>query len=293
MRLRGLACLVLMAATTGCLKENQLFDPLGDGSSVGTSGGSTGAPTTGLTQGTGEPECPALAPPSDPRAVCELDALPPFNVATHPVFAGTCDDTPVTVWARRPVDNADLIQVCDADCVTCDDPDTIDLTDPTYEFLKVSNILPPPGECMRVVHAGAVASDAVCRTRRLTLWSGAGSPRFAAGVDSLAPIPGTGITLELGDGFLCECSDADRTETDNDGDLRYPCCVQSPINSHDVILTPDGGCPLRIRRGPANLTNFSTLGSSYDFILHNAYRYEATCAAARSTTYWTMTRAAG
>lgn len=288
MRLRRLACLALVTAAAGCLKENKLFDPYGSESGEGSAGA-----TTDLTGGTGGSGCPALAPPSEQLETCELDSLSPFNVGVHPVFTADCNDV-VTVWATRSVDTPNLVQVCDADCAACDGPNPIDLQDPAYSFLNVSNILAPAGECMKVAHTGELV-DNVCRTTRLTLWSGADTaPRFAAGIDALDPLPGTGITLELAvdDSSLCTCSEADIAEELN-GQPKYPCCAQFPVRAHDVLLTPDDGCPLRIRRGPANLTAFSTLGSRYDFILHNAYAYEGACGAARNTIYWTMTRAAG
>jgi hypothetical protein len=283
MRLRSLACLVLLAAP-GCIKPNLLFDPL-ETESDGASGGPVDS--TGLTEGTGG-ECPGLAPPAEPLATCELDALSPFTVGAHPVFAGQCDGTPATVWARLSADEQ-LIEICDENCGACDGPNPIDLNDSSYSFLTVSNILPPAGECMRVMHAGALDANNVCRTTLLTLWGAAPTPRFAAGIDSLSPLPGTGITLEQGDTFLCDCSQADIDAQGNSGP-KYPCCATLPIRAGDVVLTPDGGCPVRVLRGPANLTRITAQGSTYEFILHNAYAYEGSCPAARSTIYWTMTR---
>lgn len=284
MRLGRLACLVLLVAS-GCLKNNALFDPFATESGDGSGGGGG---STDMTQGTGGLECPELDPPALSLAVCELDALTAFNVGDHPVFSGQCDGTAVTVWAQRSADNT-AVMICDENCGDCGLPNPIDLNDSRYSFLAVSSILPPAGECTRVVHAGKLGSDSTCHTTQLTLWGEDPTPRFAAGIDTLATLPGTGITLERGETYLCECSDGDKQDTE-----RYPCCANLPVRAAgDVLLTPDDGCQLRVLRGPVNLKRFTTLGSTYDFILHNAYGYEGSCGAARNTIYWTMTRISG
>lgn len=278
--------LVLLLSLTACQKPNDLFvltESSGSGGGSSTSTSTGGSSSGGVTEGGG---CPALDPRGDAVAECELAAPPALNIGNHPAFAGSCDGTVMTVWARVSEGNNDIVELCDEDCGACDPNSTIDLTDQRYQFLRLLKVVADPGMCMRVVHEGQTLDPTPCTTKRLAVWDIADeAPRYVIGIDSIDPLPGAGVAIQADDpAYTCACAASDM------GDPLYPCCDTSGVNYFDLIVTPDGGCPLRVRRGIANIERFDTLGASYDFILFNAYEYADACPEARDTYYWTMGR---
>lgn len=287
MRTKGL---LLVLSLLACQRPNDDFSLSESGGSSGastsTSTSTTADSSSGLTSVTDSGGCPELAPRAEDVAECELAAPPALNIANHPAFASSCDGTVLTLWARVSESDPDIVELCDQDCGTCDPMSTIDLTDLRYQFLKLLKVVADPGVCMRVSHEGQTLAPTPCTTKRLAVWDNdAPAPRYVIGVDSIDPLPGTGVAIAAdAPAYSCACSAGDMS------DPLYPCCAQSMVNYFDLVVTPEGGCPLRVHRGIGNLQHFETLGAGYDFILFNAYEYADACPDARDTYFWTMGR---
>lgn len=284
-RLAAACACTLCSLEVGCTRPNELFFLAADGPASGAStdmSSETSADTAADTEG--GLVCPDFDPRSDPVALCELAAADPPDLGELPPLAEACDGPPVTLGVRRRAAAPDLLELCDDACAACPTGHALDPAAPRHAFLLDPAILPTDA-CARLTHAGTRAADATCTTARLALWIGDEPvPRFAAGVDALVPIAGTGLDLRRDDPYTCGCADADKQASD-----RYPCCATSTVRYFDLLVTPDGSCPLRVRRGPAEAQPIEIFGEPRLFTLHNAYEYADPCAEAHQTLVWTLT----
>lgn len=257
----ALCCLGL-----GCTRPNELFFAATD-MSPETSG-----------------RCPDIDPRIPPVELCEIGGQTPVDLGDLPALAAGCGDDPVTIWARRRAADPTRLDLCGEACGACTDSYPLDPVDPRHDLLTDPAILPPDA-CLELAHAGARGPDDRCTTTRLAVWvDDEPVPRLAAGVDDLRPIDGTGLALRYDDAYACSCTDADKLDT-----TRFPCCAASDVRYYDVLVTPDGDCPVRVRRGPAHRRPIVVRGEPREFTLHDAYEYFSTCHDARRTHFWTMT----
>lgn len=287
MRSPGLAPPLLAAIlSAACARPNDLFLlGLADGDASGSGGATSGATTDTGTSGA-PLDCPKIEPAGSRNPVCEVAPTDPLNLAVVDEFADPCDGQTITTkWAQLGAGKQSAV-LCDENCGTCDGS-TIDLTlDIFDEIVDVTTILPDVGACMRVAYVNTDASG-TCRTARLALWSdGDPFPRFAAGIDSLEPLPGTGIRLERSIVWSCECTPEQVLMPEE-----YPCCPLTLVYS-DLIVTPEQGCPIRAVRGGA--TTIVNGDAKFTFILSNTngLSKETFCPNGHGMTYWTMIREA-
>ena len=262
-----MAC-ALCGLGLGCPRPNELFFAATDMS-----------PET-----SGELRCPDIDPRIPPVELCEIGGQTPVDLGDLPALAAGCGDDPVTIWARRRAADPTRLDPCGEACGACTDSYPLDPADPRHDLLTDPAILPPDA-CLELAHAGARGPDDRCTTTRLAVWvDDEPVPRLAAGVDDLRPIDGTGLELRYDDAYACSCADADKLDT-----TRFPCCAASDVRYYDVLVTPDGDCPVRVRRGPAHRRPIVVRGEPREFTLHDAYEYFSTCHDARRTHFWSMT----
>lgn len=284
-RVVGLVALSL----TSCWKANDFY--FASGSGTGSAGGSSSGASSGTepTTATTEPlNCSPPAGRGTAASPCALEAPAALSIGNHPAFKDTCASQ-TEVWAQVNDGDGQIVDVCTQDCADCDTGLSLDLTSATYQFLTLLNAVAPQGVCMRVLHEGELIDPTNCRTRRLAVWDEPGEVlRFAlsVGVDeAVSPLPGVPLAIERDTPFMCECSDADKMNTDD-----YPCCAQSPVQYHDLLVTPTKGCTFRALSGVANAERFQLAGEVYDFILYKDYQYVAGCPQARETSSWSVNR---
>lgn len=286
-------CVVGLVALSlsSCWKPNDFF--FASSSETGSAGGSSAGVSSGTEPtATSEPlNCDPPAARSEGVTPCALDAPEALSIGNHPAFKSGCN-SPTEVWAQVNDSDGQIVDVCTKDCADCNTGLSLDLTSATYQFLTLLNAVAPQGVCMRVLHEGELIDPSNCRTRRLAVWDEPGDAlRFAlsVGVDqAVTPLPGVPLTVERDDPFMCDCSDEDKMNPTD-----YPCCVQSPVQYHELLVTPTSGCTFRAVPGVANAERFQLAGEVYDFILYKDYQYVAGCPQARDTSSWSVNRVSG
>lgn len=258
-----------------CTRPNELFGLATDGPAVDPG-------TADMSAGPSDPiYCPDFDPRGDPVELCELGGATPIDLGDLPALADACDAAPRTLHVRR-TDAA--LELCDDACTACADPYPLVADDPRHQLLLDPAIL-PADTCARLTHAGTRDAAERCTTARLALWiADEPVPRLAAGVDTLAPLADVGLDLRRDAPYTCACTDADKQAL-----ARFPCCAAATVRYYDLLVTPDGDCPIRVRRGADDRQSIHVRGQPRTFTLHDAYEYTTACPAAHATVYWTMT----